>query len=121
MQRELKEVNALTKTYDLLLWLIPQLEKFPKSQKFLLGDRIETQLLDIMDLIIHSVYTQIKTSILGVANMKIEKLRYLIRLAMDLKYLSLKRYEYISRCLNEIGKEIGGWIRYQRKKDEERE
>jgi len=118
MAKEQKEVNALTKTYDLLLWIIPQLEKFPKSQKYLLGDRIETVLLDIMDLIIQSIYTKNKASFLKKANLKIEKLRYLIRLTTDLKYLSIKKYEYVSRCLNEIGSEIEGWLKYQKAKDE---
>jgi hypothetical protein len=36
-----KEIDAVTKLYDLLLWMVPKLEKFPRSQKFLLGDRIE--------------------------------------------------------------------------------
>ena len=43
-----KEVDAITKLYDLLLWIIPKLEKFPRSQKFLIADRIETMLLDIL-------------------------------------------------------------------------
>jgi len=34
-----KEVDAITKLYDLLLWMIPKIEKFPRSQKFVLGDR----------------------------------------------------------------------------------
>ena len=114
MDKTVKEVNALTKIYDLLLWLIPVLEKFPKSQRFLLGERIETLLLDIMDLIIQAVYTRNKASILKEANLKIEKLRYLIRLVKDLKYLSIKKYEYVSRCINEIGAELGGWIKYTR-------
>ena len=121
MDKTLTEVNALTRTYDLLLWVIPQLEKFPKSQRFLLGERIETLLLDIMDLIIHAVYTRDKTSFLKEANLQIEKLRYLIRLVKDLKYLGIRRYEYVSKCLNEIGSEIGGWIKYQRQKHEKRE
>jgi len=116
MPKDLKQVNALTKIYDLLLWIIPQLEKFPKSQKYLLGDRIETLILDIMELIIEAVYTKNKTSFLKDANLKIEKLRYLIRLTMDLKYLSIKKYEYVSKCLNEIGSEIGGWLKYQKSK-----
>ncbi len=118
MAKTLKEVNALTKTYDLLLWIIPQLEKFPKSQRYLLGDRIETRLLDIMELIIEAIYTKNKTALLKEANLKIEQLRYLIRLVMDLKYLSINRYEHVSKCLNEIGSEIGGWIKYQQAKDE---
>jgi len=121
MAKERKEINALTKTYELLLWIIPQLEKFPKSQKYLLGDRIETLILDIMDLIIQAVYTKNKTAFLREANLKIEKLRYLIRLVLDLKYLSINRYEYIAKCLNEIGAEIGGWIKYQQAKDEKTE
>ena len=33
--------NILTKLQDLLVYLIPQLNKFPRDQKFVLGDRIE--------------------------------------------------------------------------------
>jgi len=39
--------NILTKLQDLLLYLIPQLNKFPRDQKFVLGDRIENKLLDV--------------------------------------------------------------------------
>ncbi len=118
MAKEQKEVNVLTKVYDLLLWIIPQLEKLPRSQRYLLGDRIETMLLDIMDLVIQSIYTKDKASFLKEANLKIEKLRYLIRLTFDLKYIGISKYEYISKCLNEIGSEIGGWLKYQSAKDE---
>ena len=42
-----KEVDAITKLYDLLLWMIPKLDKFPRSQKFVLGDKIENLTIDI--------------------------------------------------------------------------
>ena len=35
--------NILTKLHDLLVHLIPQLNRFPRDQKFVLGDRIETK------------------------------------------------------------------------------
>jgi hypothetical protein len=35
-----KEIDAIIKFYDYLLWMIPKLERFPCSQKFILGDRI---------------------------------------------------------------------------------
>ena len=113
-----KNINALTKIYDLLLWIIPILEKFPRSQKFLLADRIETGFLDIQDLIIQAVYSSKKVNILMQANLKLEQLRYLIRLSMDLKYLSLKRYKFLSDKTNEIGREIGGWIKFCRSRRE---
>lgn len=39
--------NVLTKLHGLLLYLIPQLGRFPRDQKFLLADRIENRLLDV--------------------------------------------------------------------------
>jgi hypothetical protein len=52
----LKEVDAITKLYDFLLRIIPKLEKFPRSQKFLIGDRRETILLDVLDLLLEAAY-----------------------------------------------------------------
>ena len=34
---------ALEKAYQFVRWLIPTLDKFPRSQRFVLGDRIEKQ------------------------------------------------------------------------------
>jgi hypothetical protein len=31
------------------VWLIPTLEKFPRSQKFLLDDRIQTAALNVLE------------------------------------------------------------------------
>lgn len=33
--------QVVTKVYDFLLYLIPQLGKFPKNQRYLLGDRLD--------------------------------------------------------------------------------
>lgn len=77
------EVHALTRLYDLILWIIPVLEKFPRSQKFLLGDRMETQLLDIQDLLIQAAYSAKKIGFLYQANIKLEQLRYLVRLPLQ--------------------------------------
>jgi hypothetical protein len=40
---------ALEKAYQFMLWLMPTVEKFPRSQKFLLGDRIQSAALDIIE------------------------------------------------------------------------
>ena len=105
--------NIITKTYDLLLYLIPLLEKYPRSQKFLIGDRIETSLLDILEDFIEAYYTERKNKlqILKGENIKLEKFRYLIRLSYDLKLINLKRYEFISQRINDIGISLGGWIK----------
>jgi hypothetical protein len=65
--------------YPLLLWLIPTLEKFPRGQRFLLGDRIETAALDVLDLLIQATYTRERQAMLGRANLGLERLRMLAR------------------------------------------
>ena len=106
------KISALIKTYDLIVWIIPVLNKFPNSQKYLLANKIEMSLLEIMELIIEAVYSKEKKKYLYSANMKIEKTRYLIRISKDLKFLPIKKYEYISKGLNDIGIELGAWIKY---------
>ncbi len=35
-----KEIDAITKPHECILSIIPKLEQFPRSQKFILADRI---------------------------------------------------------------------------------
>ena len=36
--------------HALLLWIIPQMDKFPRLRRYTLGERIETLLLQVLDL-----------------------------------------------------------------------
>ena len=109
-----EEVDAITKLYDYILWLVPKLEKFPRSQKFLLADRMENLLLDILELLIEAAYSRNKSASLRSANLKLEQMRYLIRLSKDLRLLDLKSYEFSARAINAIGISIGGWLKYSK-------
>jgi four helix bundle protein len=100
---------VLEKMYQFLLWLIPTVEKFPRAQKFLLGDRIQTAALDVMEHLVEAAYSRDKLEILNHANLHLEKLRYLFRLAFDLKLMDMRRYEFAARALDEVGRMVGGW------------
>lgn len=76
---------ALEAHYQFLLWLGPTLEKFPRDKKFMLGDRIHNQALDILECLIEATYTRDRIRHLRRANLGIEKLRFLFRLATDLR------------------------------------
>jgi hypothetical protein len=100
---------ALEAMYRFMLWLVPTVEKFPRSQKFLLGDRIQSTALDVLERLIEATYTRARSPMLAAANLGIEKLRLLFRLSLDLKFLDMRRYEHAARSLDEIGRMIGGW------------
>lgn len=102
---------VVTKSYDLILWMLPKLAKFPREQRFLLGDRIETTLLDCLELLIEANYSKEKAGILKNVNLKLEKLRFLVRISRDMHYINIQSYEFMARSINEIGKMVGGWLK----------
>ena len=106
-----KGAVALDKTVLYLTWLVPVLEGFPKSQRFLLGDRLQTQVMDLMDYLIEATYTKAPQPLLRRANLMLEKQRLLIRVAYNLKHLDVRRYEFAARKLDEIGQSVGAWLK----------
>ncbi len=101
---------ALEAMYRFMLWLVPAVEKFPRSQKFLLGDRIQSTAMDVLERFVEATYTtKERVRLLAQANLGIEKLRFQFRLATDLRHLDLARYERAARALDEIGRMVGGW------------
>ena len=77
----------------------------------MLGDRIEVSFLDFLQYITIASKRKDKLKILDTADAKLMEIRYLIRLTVDMKYISIKQYEYISIGITEIGKMLGGWIK----------
>jgi hypothetical protein len=49
---------ALEAHQQFILWLVQTVEKFPRSQKFLLGDRIQSTALDVLEALIEASYTR---------------------------------------------------------------
>ena len=91
-----KELPVITSHYELLKYIIPVLEKFPKTQKFVLADRIEIICLDVLEKLIAARFAikDEKHIIMKELNLKIDLIRYLIRLSFENKYLSIGKYEH---------------------------
>ncbi len=105
---------ALESMYQFLVWLVPTLEKFPRSQRFLLGDRIESCALDALEGLIDATYSRNRLERLTVVNLRLEKMRFLLRLSCDLRYLDERRYEHAARAVDDIGRLVGGWMKAHR-------
>lgn len=99
------------KTYDLLKWLLAETVKFPKAQRFLLAKRIEDAALAFHEQIVRAGRPGGSGRDLDEADIELTKLRLYLRLATDLKFLSLGQYEHVARMVNEIGRLLGGWVR----------
>ncbi len=100
--------------HDLLGWLIPHLDKFPRSRRFTLGERLEKGLIEVLELLVVATYSKQKAEALTTANVRIEVLRHLWRLAHELGVIPMKRYEAGARQFDDLGRQVGGWLRSQR-------
>jgi hypothetical protein len=111
----MNELPVIQKTYDLIKWTVPILNQLPRDYKFLLGDRIITSLYDLLDNLIIARYRKDKILLLENINSTVDILRYQIRLLHDFEKFTTSRYEYFNQSLHEIGSEIGGWLKQQKR------
>jgi len=106
------ELPVFTKWIEFLKWLFPITAKFPHKARFTFSNRIDNIALDIVENLIEARYTKNRNEILRHTNLKIEKIRVLLRLSNYSKFISYNSYEYAIRKINEVGKMIGGWIKH---------
>lgn len=100
--------------YRFILWLVPTVERFPRRQKFLLGDRIQATALDVLERLIEATYTRRRSGRVASANLGLEKLRLLIRLARYRRLLDPRRYEHAARHIDDTGHRVGAWTKAHR-------
>jgi len=103
------EPVVVVRQYELSRWVLARVAQYPRGFRFSLGDRTINTCLSILEHLVEATYSRSKRSQLERANLDLEKLRFLVRLAKDEQCLSLGQYEYASRELTEIGRQVGGW------------
>ncbi|MDQ1350421.1 MAG: hypothetical protein QG657_723 [Acidobacteriota bacterium] len=107
-----EELQVFVKWVDFLKWLLQATDKFPKKVRFTITTRIDNLALDILENIIVCKYDRnARPSGLKKINLHIEKLRVLLRISHDFKYISTRQYQYAAIQINEVGKMVWGWLK----------
>ncbi len=108
------ELPIVQKTYDLIKWYVPILNRLPRDHKFGIGDRMIAALYELMEGFVTARYARNKREILEPLSGKLDILQYQTRLLLDFKLMEVDRYEYVSHLLDELGKQLTGWLGQQR-------
>ena len=111
MAKASAEMLVISKMYDLVIWSCNHIAKFPRAHHFTLGDRLQVRLLTVLEMLIRAKYIRERVEILREVNTELEMLRFLFRIAKDLKCLSLESSGFAARSINEVGQLVGGWIK----------
>ena len=88
------------------------LNKFPKTQRHVLGTKCAEYLLQILELTLSAAQAsegKDKAVSLRQASVKLDTLKLLIRLCKNCKCISNSSYLQMESQLQEIGRMLGGW------------
>jgi hypothetical protein len=106
-----QEMIIVKKSYDFSKWVLNHTGKFPKSYRFSVAVRLEQSVLEFTELVAVANMRANKRPLLQDADELLTRLRLMIRLSFDMKFITLQSYEYASARIAELGKMLGGWMK----------
>lgn len=91
--------------------LLNKTAKFPKSARFTFANRIDNLALDVIEDLVEARYASRarQNEVLSRLDLRLARLRVLLRLACTQRLLDKAGYEGISRRIDELGRMVGGW------------
>lgn len=102
----------LTVTEDFLGWTLDRTATFPKSQRHTFGHKLDTLMVEALERIITARYdVRARPNELRALNLTLEKLRVLWRIVHARQWISAQQLLYAARCLDEIGRMAGAWLK----------
>lgn len=104
----LEDLILFQKAYDLFVWLFPIVGKFPKNQRFVLGQQLEIAALRLVEDIMYAQKMNMEKTLLDQIQNQLAVIRIYIRLAHDVHLLSLRHYGMGSERINELERIIAG-------------
>ena len=113
MPKAPKEAPIYIATHDMLNWLLPHLEGWPRPQRFLLARQVLDSATDFYRLLLRArkMQREARAGVLLDADAELETLKALLRLGQERQYMSTRQYKHISGLLSDIGRQLGGWRR----------
>lgn len=101
-------------SYELLLEIFKFVRSFNKEFKYTVGDRLKKETVDLITLIYRANSSRDKAEIIQRAREKIEVIRLMMRLLMDLKQVNLQKFVFINDKIEGISRQLIGWQKSQK-------
>ncbi len=100
-----------TRTFDLLDWLLPVTNSFPRTYRHSFTQRLLDAAFDLNERLQEANlrYGQARIERLALADEALDKLRVYLRLAARLNWLKPGQYQHVAAMVAEIGRLLGGW------------
>ncbi|MCL4871860.1 MAG: diversity-generating retroelement protein Avd [Anaerolineae bacterium] len=105
------EMPIFTRTFDLIEWLLPVTEKFPRAHRYSFTLRLLNTAFDLRERLdqANNRRGEARRERLQRADESLTSLRMYIRLAAHWQWLTPGQYQHVAHMLVEIGRLLGAW------------
>ena len=111
-----QDMVIFSRTFDLLEWLLPKSERFPRTYRSTVTQRLMDAALDLQEALVTAESRQARSRVTAIRNADaVGRLRiFYLRLAHRWRWLSDGQYAHAGGMVGEIGRLLGGWLRSER-------
>ena len=108
-----KDMVLQVRLFDLLAWLLPKSETFPRAHRHTVTQRLMDAALDAQEAVFDAQGRRrgSRMAALQTADIALNRLRLYLRLAYHWHWLSDGQYQHVSEMVAEIGRLLGGWLK----------
>jgi hypothetical protein len=106
-----KEMPIFTRTYDLLTWLLPATNHFPRAHRHSFTRRLLDAAFDLRERLEEANlrHGSARLERLALADEALARVRVYLRLATHWGWFSAGQYKHVAAMVAEIGRLLGGW------------
>ena len=107
------EMVIFTRTFDLLTWLLPLTNHFPRAHRHTFTCRLMDAAFELRERLEEANLRRstARQERLELADEALARVRLYLRLAAGLRFCSTGQYGHAATLLAEIGRLLGGWQR----------
>lgn len=107
------EMPIFTRTFDLLSWLLPATNHFPRVRRHDFTQRLLDAAFDLRERLEEANVRSrdARRERLDRADEALSRTRVYVRLAAKMGWFTSGQYEHVSGMTTEIGKLLGGWFK----------
>ncbi len=105
------EMPIFTRTFDLLTWLLPVTNHFPRAHRHTVTRRLLDAAFDLRERLeeAHLRRGRARQAALREADEALARLRVYLRLTARWTWLNDGQYQHVAGMVAEIGRLLGGW------------
>ena len=109
-----KELTLIPKSEKYIQYMLEIIMKLPRTEKFSIGNEYEQSMYKMLEniLMLSKVIDSEKINYINMIDAQLNVQRILLRIMYKNKWIDEKKFNYVIELIYELGKIIGGLLKY---------